>query len=677
MDEAAADDLLEELSVEGHLGAFRTPLLASLVAAARCESSPNAERTAGEKRGRLFRRVVGDGLLGAWECQRSPHLVSPVSETTIYVLAAAAAVMLRTGARSFRADRLERLNGMPPSEEVKAALALGDSSGILRSERLDLAFAHDSIRDYFAAEYLLRAPPRMVALAWRSPPWRNALILFASLWAGDAARMWWLRLCASLSLMKLTTLRIMPLRAASETFYFMLDFAAESGPGCRWLQTSLFQKYRAGQLHISSEAEVRHRDFLSPWESRIAHVYRLFGRMDDEEIRAWLRSDTPTGAAGQLRYRVHGIRQDKSFEGVECLLASIGSDGDGLADDVAMQLAFEYPRDLLKPAFQCVATGTERLAHLLRVMVKSASSQQFGRERIGRTLRSDHFWRDFLVDCALHESDEVHRSAISALGLHSGETWIRKDAEQLLVDALATGPPPQRRRAAWALVMARSDESLRALEHALQVDEDKKVCLSAVEALLFRNPEVGQTHLLTWLRRWGTVYRAQLDANMPTIWSLVRTWSSAGPCRSRYKKHVRWFGLFAFAAADPETRLVAAKGLNGFRGPEIAEALHRLFEIESYRSIRSWLAETWGRHPESDMSAVADTLLEDDQPDIRAKTGWLVWQQLDRPPESLVEKLQRHSVEDPDSWVRSEHERYLRLIDVHAARLKKRERATA
>jgi hypothetical protein len=657
LNDPEAFSLYDELSSRGDLDAFRTPLLATLLAIAQSqtEAVSNPPLT---KRGQLFRRVVIEGVLGTWAAQRQPELINALFNETLRAGAAMSALLLRSRSRSLPiAQVVAHIPGNLPANGWEMAIDAGVVAGVFRRRRDEIGFSHDALRDYFAAEYLLQAAPRAVLTAWWSPDWRGALGLFASLWAGDRKRMFWLRLAAWLSFRRLVVLHVGASRRATELFYFMLDFAAEAGPACSWLQRRLWFRYRVGETYLSDDADVRHRAFFDGWENRLAHVYRLFGRMSDEDIQAWLRN-----ADDRRRYRVHGIGQNRTLDGVEELLRSVGSDKDGIADDAAVELAFEFPSELLKEAFRRVSAEPDGVAHLLHVLVKTREWQRHKGDRISSVMRSDPFWRDTLLELLLEGDDDVFREARSALHCLYDDAWLGADVEDFLVAELSSEAPHRRARAAWTLVMARSATSLEALQQIVG-ESDRAAGLAAAEALIFRDSERAPEYLLAWVVRWAAMDRTEYQRWAPIVDSIVATWIEARPTRQRYEDFARWFARIAFTAVDSSVRLVAARGLSMLRGTEITDMLQSILEQETSQAAQCAIAKYWGMHPDADLETVVALLTSHDNEAIRDRCAWMVWQRTDEELSAeLWEKLRRLRDEDPSPAVRQESERYLRLI---------------
>jgi hypothetical protein len=657
LDDPDAFALYDELSSRGDLGAFRTPLLAILLATAQSQAQAISKSPL-TKRGQLFRRVVMEGVLGTWAAQRQPELANALFNETLRAGATISALLLRSRSRSLpMAEIVTKVPGSLPAGGWEVAIEAGVLAGVFRRHRDEIGFSHDAIRDYFAAEFLLQAPPRTLVRAWRSQDWRGALGLFASLWAGDGERMFWLKVAAWFSFRSLTVLHVGANRRATELFYFMLDFAAEAGPACTWLQRRLWFRYRVGQTFLAGDADIRHRGFFSGWEDRLAHVYRLFGRMSDGDIQAWLRQGDD-----RLRYRVHGIAQNRTLAGVEELLGLIGTDRDGAADDTAVALAFEFPSELLKEAFRRAIAEPGNSARLLHILVRASGWQRRGGDRITSVMRKDSFWRDTLLELLLEGDDDVYREARSALHCLYDDAWLGTDVEDILVSELSSEAPHRRARAAWTLVMARSATSLEALQHTV-AGSDRAAGLAAAEALIFRDSERAPEYLLAWVVRWAAVDRADYEHWAPIIDNNVAAWIEAKPTRRRYEDFARWFAKAAFTAVEPSVRLVAAKGLSMLRGTEITDMLRSLLEREDSKAAQCAIAEYWGMHPDTDLESVVDRLTSHGNEAIRDRCAWMIWQRTDEEISAEIwEKLRRLRDEDPSPAVRSESERYLRLI---------------
>jgi hypothetical protein len=669
MDGEAAETLLDELSERAEQEGFRLPLLAALVAADQARLHEPGDRELGPtRRGELFRRVVLDGVLRAWRATRSPTLTSPAVTATARHLGNLAAYLV---------DR-----DIEVVARLAAALAAGGDAhgagdaidqaigcGLLRGHGDDLSFAHVAIRDYFAAEYLLVGPPRLVARAWFRPRWHGALRNFASLWPNDKARLYWLRLCGWVSLRLIFVLRLRSSRYLTRLFYFMLEFAAESRLRERWLLYGIFERYSEGSTFLDVSVAPDARVFVSMWEDGYAHVYRLFGRLGDERINAWLREP----GQGRRRYKVQGIRQDRSQAGLTALWQGIGSDGDGIADDFAIELAFDYPRSDLRTVFErFVEDGGAPLGRLIGAIYKGfqVRSQSWNprelrrgrrRNRIGVVISEDGYWRDTLIRLSLDEREDVARSAGHLLRCIGGDGSLRPDIEAILVDILSQGNSLERGRAALLLIHAKKPTSLAALKRRLAEDDDGDVCCSLCDALLWREPREAPEHFRILLQRCGTLDPDLCKAGKQEIDAFVRAWSATG--HKPYRKYVRFFLVYLRCGVTAFEKIVAALALAKLRGPMIGQALSQQMEAETNETVRYRIAKVWAPHPEVPLDEAVRALLASPDPDIRSLAASTIRSRREMPDPSLYARVQAHVEADPDPDVRRQLERALELID--------------
>jgi hypothetical protein len=665
MDEEAAEGLLDELAARGELEAFRKPMLATLVAVAQVDQ-PLDVRTqqTSLKRGELLRRVVRDGVLTAWVSSRSPDLASPPAEALVAVLAAVAAELVLADKETLPAAELTTFRG----DSAAPALEIGVSCGLLRRQAGEVGFAHAAIRDYFAAEWLLHAPPRRVAAAWFSSRWHGAIKNFASLWEPDPRRLFWLRLCGWASLKLISGLRIAPQSFPTRLFYLMLEFAADARIDEPWLQLGIFEHYRSGRTFLDESTNKPHRAFIGPWDDKLAQVYRLFGQLHHPDIDQWLRT------AAQRRYGIHGISQDKSEAGLETLLRGVGSDDDGLADDVAIELAFDYPKAMLRRVFDRLLVDHEVTAHILLWRISMAcerrrvyprdggSRHEHRRNRVGTILSTDDYWRDRMLGLLLEdEDDRVAEGATRVLRCLG--SLLREDVEASLVCALRSGNTLARRRAVWVLVYGGGDESLEALLQSVSEDPDVVVSAIAADALLYRDTLNAPDHYVTLLRRFGRV-----DAGLCKIWRrpIARTVSAyaADEGRRRYRRQVRSFLLFLHCGEAAFERTVAAYGMDRFRGRIIADAMHAALESEADESVRNCLARLWSRKEEVPVDEAIRYLLSTSTPNLRRRVADVVEQRSVEPSAEVKELIRSAAAEEQDPQVRDKLEDALRSLKV-------------
>jgi hypothetical protein len=668
MDEEAAEALLDDLAARGEIEAIRQPVLAALVAVAHADLPFDAaSRPTPLRRGELFRRVIRDGVLTQWVAIRSPDLASPQAQLAADTFADFAAALVRADKEFLPETELAESG----SGNVQQSISIGISCGLLRRHDQEIGFAHAAIRDYFAAEWLLDTAPRRIVDAWFTTRWHGALKNFASLWPPDRRRLFWLRLSGWLSLRLISVLRVAPQSFATRLFYLMLEFAAESRIDERWLQLGIFNRYRRGQTFLDESAVNTSRLFISGWEDKFAHVYRLFGQLRHPEIDHWLRTTTE-----RRRYTIHGIRQDTSEAGLETLVRGLGSDDDGLADDIAVELAFEYPRAMLRRVFDRLLADPEvRIPVMLwrvskacqrrRTYPRDAGSPHAGRRnRIGAVLSTDGYWRDRMVGLLLQEEDEkIADSATSMLRCLHQHGWLRDDVEAILVETLQRGSELARRRAARILVYGRGEASLAMLLRALQEDSDVVVGVRACASLLYRDTSHAPKHYLTVLRRFGDLDAAGWQAKKASIAHTVRAYVAEKDYKP-YKKYVRAFLAYLQCGDGAFERIIAADGLNRIRGRVIAEAMHGALEIESEESVRNHLAELWGTNLDVTVDEAIRYLLTSPRQGFSSLAADMVRRRQDEPSAEVVDLIRVSAAREEDAQARYDLGRALDYLEI-------------
>jgi len=655
MDEEAAEALLDDLTVRGEVEAFRQPVLAALVAVARADAPIEGATSATSlRRGELLRRVIRDGVLAEWVASRSPNLTSPHAEALADRLADIAAWLVRADKEFLPEVEFATLS----AGDSSGLIGLGVSCGLLRRHEQEIGFAHAAIRDYFAAEWLLTAPPRRVAGAWFSTSWHGALKNFASLWPIDAKRLFWLRLSGWTSLQLISILRVFPNSFATRLFYLMLEFAAESRLDEAWLQLGIFNQYRRGHTFLDEKSATPHPLVIGGWEDQIAHVYRLFGRLRRPEIDQWLRTE------GNRRYTIHGIRQEMTEAGLETLLRSVGSTNDGIANDITVELAFEYPKAMLRRVFDRLVADPEiRHARLLRMIAKAcrirrsyprdAGSRHEGRrDRIGTVLSTDPYWRDLLLTLLLYsEDDNLADAAGDLLRCLKSRGWLRDDVEAILLYALQAGEELARRRATWMLIYGRGDDSRAALIRAVREDDDLLVSVNACSSLLYRDTENAPAHYLAVLQRWGRLDGARWEAEKAEIARTVTAWVEEKGHKP-YKKYVRTFLAYLRCGQDTFERMVAADGIDRILGRVIANELRAALETEPDDALRSHIAEHWATRREITTDEVMSYLLASPEAALRSLAAAMVRRRLDDPSSEVQDMIRQSAANEVDAQVR-------------------------
>jgi hypothetical protein len=655
IDEEAAEALLDDLAGRGEAEAIRQPVLAALVATAHRDiRSDGGTRSTPLRRGELLRRVISDGLLTQWVAVRSPDLSSPHAQQTRQFLAEVAAKLVEADKESLPQDELIASKSDAPDRSV----AIGIASGLLRRHEEELGFAHAVIRDYFAAEWMLEAPPRQVVSAWFATRWHAALRNFASLWVPDPQRLFWLRVSGWASLRLITVLRVFPNGFATRLFYLMLEFAAESRLDEPWLQLGIFRRYRFRSTFLDEKSADPHPVIIGGWEDKVAHVYRLFGRLHHPVIDRWLRTE------GRRRYTIHGIRQDTSEAGLEALLRGLGSDGDGIANDVSIELAFEYPKAMLRCVFdRLLADPSVHHARMLRMVAKARHVRKdyprgpqlrraSGRDRIGRVLSGDSYWRDRMLGLLLDaEEDALAGSAADVLRCFEDSGWLRDDVERPLVQALRSGKVLARRRAAMYLVYGQSDDSLATLVETVRGDADRTASVTACDSLLYRDVYHAPEYYLALLRRWGNLDGARWQTEQAAISRKVAEWATEKN-NKRYKKYVRNFLAYLECGGGAFERIVASHGINRILGRVIADALHAALEKETDDVTRNQIAELWATRHEITTDEAIRYLLSSPSRALRSLAAEMVRRRQDDPSDEMVEFIRQSAASDEDSQVR-------------------------
>jgi hypothetical protein len=662
MDVDAAETLLDEMATRGELDAIRQPVLAALVAVAYVDAkSDQDDQPISLRRGELLRRVIRDGVLRSWIAQRSSDLSSLRAKTALGGLAKIAAALVREDTEFFT-EAIVR-GDTAGSSDVGAAIEIGLSCGLLRRREGEIGFAHAALRDYLAAEWLLTAPPRRVAVAWFSTRWHGALRNFASIWPVDPRRLFWLRLSGWISLRLITILRVAPNSFATRLFYLMLEFAAESQIDEPWLRYGVFERYRRGYTFLDETAMKPHRLFIGPWEDKIADVYRLFGRLCAPEIDAWLRSGL------ERRYAIHGIRQDTSERGLETLLRSVGADDDGLADEVTIELAFEYPSATLRKVFDRLRADSAvhhgQLLHAIDRVCRSAKSYEHltesaskkRRNRVQRALKSDLYWRDTTLPLFLEADDHVSRSALSLLRCLDNGWALRGDVEKILIDSASSTHALTRQRAASGLVYGRNNSSIDVLKRLLSEDEDSLVCAGACQSLLYRDIENCPAYYLLLLRRWGTIDPQKRNAERTTVTQVVSIYALGG--HKPFKKYVRAFLTYLRCGASTFERMVASDALYRIRGRAIADALRAQIEREAMGRARHHIAEHWAMMPDVTTDEAVTYLLASPEQELRLLACAILRRRRDAPSAELHAMLENIAVSDAYPELRTDLGRYL------------------
>jgi hypothetical protein len=655
MEEEAAEALLDDLNVCGEVEAFRQPVLAALVAVAYAESpTDGAASSIRLRRGELLRRVIRDGIIGGWVASCSPDLASPQAAAVANSLADIAAFLVRSDKEFVPEPELGAL-------VVGASSGLIDisvSCGLMHRHEQEIGFAHAAIRDYFAAEWLLRAPRWQVVGVWFSTRWHGALKDFASLCPGDAKRLFWLRLSGWASLRLIAILRSVPNSFATRVFYMMLEFAAESRIEEAWLKIEIFNLYRRGKTFLDEKSAPPHPLYIGGWEDQIAHVYRLFGRFRRPEIDEWLRTE------GNLRYTIHGIRQDKTEVGLETLLRKVGSVDDGIANDTAVELAFEYPKAMLRNVFNRLLADPEiGHARLLRLIVKACGINRFHprlaqfsqggrRERIGTILSTDFYWRDLMVTLVLEsKADNLADAAGEVLRCLRPPGLLREDVEAILLRALKAGNNLARRRAAKMLVYGTGDDSRAALVRAVREDEDPCVSVRACDSLVYRDIANAPAHYLAVLRRWGELNRVRWQSEKAAIASTATAWVEEKGHKP-YKRIVYAFLAYLRCGQNTFERLVAAYGINRIPGRVIANQLHAALEIEPDDALRGKLAMLWAVRGEITTDEAVCYLLASTDAAFRSLAADTVCRRRDDPSNEVEDLIRRLAENEEDARVR-------------------------
>ncbi|RWE79585.1 HNH endonuclease [Mesorhizobium sp.] len=668
MDEDAAETLLDDLASRGEIDAIRQPVLATLVAVAHTDTPSGTEdRPTPLRRGELLRRVIRGGILRDWVASRSPDLASPHAGAVADMLAQIAATLVRADKEFLPETALV----FPGGAAAVRWIGIGQSCGLLRRKEQELGFAHAAIRDYFAAEWLLRAPPSRLFGIWFSTRWHGALKNFASLWSPDSRRLFWLRLSGRISLWLISVLRIAPQSFATKLFYLMLEFAAESRIDERWLQLGIFNQYRRGHTFLDHASPVSRLPFIGRWDDERAHVYRLFGRLRHAEIDHWLRTT-------DRRLAIHGIRQDTSEAGLEALLRGINSDDDQLADDIAVELAFEYPKAMLRRVVDRLIADSEVATWvLLRRISHAYSMRKFyahepdsrnaaRRNRIGTVLATDDYWRDRMLGLLLEDaSDAIADGANDVLRCLDPDHLLRADVEATLVESLGTGDELARRRAARFLVYGRAEESLAALIAAVRVGPDISVAARACWSLLYRDTHNAPQYYLTVLRRFGHLDAVLWQARQASIAQTVAAYV-AEMNHKPYKKYVRAFLAYLQCGKGRVERIIAADGLDRIRGRVVAEAMRSAFEVEADGVVRDHIAEHWATSRDVGIDEAIPYLLASPIPPFRSLAADLVHRKNDRPSAEVVDLIRQAAELEADAQIRYDLGRaldYIKMVE--------------
>lgn len=666
MADEAAEILVDDLAGRGEIDAFRRPVLAALLAAAHTEAlTGEGGSPASLRRGPLMRRVIRAGVLTHWLSNQSSDLVSPDTDAAVRDLSEIAADLVRAGAESLPATRLLSSGTGAASGWADIGLACG----LLRRSGGEVGFTHAAIRDYFAAEWLVRAPPSRLLQAWFSTRWHGALKTFASLWDPDPRRLLWLRLAGHISLRVIASLRVMPAGYGTRLFYLLLEFAAESRVEERWLQMGVFEQYRKGHTFLEYPPKVTGMPYIGGWEDNLAHVYRLFGQLRQPEIDEWLRT------TDHRRYAIHGVRQDHSEAGLEALLRGVGADNDGLADDISIQLAFEYPAAFIQRVMnRLLADPKVSMPRLLWRISRACSTRETASEdpdfrpphrgrRISRILRTDSYWRDRMLELLLESADEATASSaggvLRRLDPHS---WLREDVEMILMVHLVEGVELVRRRAAGFLVYGRTDASRAALIHEVQAGSDIRVALHACGSLLYRDTGQAPRHFLTLLRRFGHLDPDLWRIHQSAIAQVVSAYvGEVG--HKPYKKYLRAFLAYVRCGEGRFERLVASDGLSRLRGRTVAAAMRESAEAEADAVVRDKLLAKWAESQDVEVDEAVPYLLASPWPDVRARAARVVEFKNQRPRPEVVALLRETSARDGDERVRTAVTRVVAYID--------------
>lgn len=658
-----AQRLLDETITSGDLDAFRSPLLASLLAQARRGTSDGVPVAANYRKGQLYREVISDGALGVWTGQRRPDLSSPLSGSIRRVLGLLARLLLERGDDDLsQADLLAAGTRNPSTEPLAELLECAESCGFIWRREGRCGFTHIGIRDYFAGEDLALGPPHRLMVAWFSPRWHSSLKIFASLAKYDRRHIFWLRICCKLTFKMISVLRSGGYTYQTRLFYFLLEFACESLLREDWLQLEAFRFFRDGTVYLSDDVPVPYRPLRHHVEDRYSYACLLVGKLSHSEVHHWLRDQ---GSRFSLRFRVHGIAQDRSVDGLKALLASLADETDRIAHELAAELAFDYPAEIFEPVARDFLSNSDApRVQFLRAIHLSASDgsysdheyakyRQSKSERLRGIIFHGTFWRDILLELLLRAEKPVANAAQSILRNFDRGSWLRSDIRDSLAHALQHGEPEERRRAASSLRYAgHSPEIIGLLRRCVCRDPDFITCASAADSLLLWDRRRTHAHMLTMLSRWGgRLDEERLATRDWFIGPLLQTLRDSPYGRSGTRQF-RLLTVYAAGAEASFDRMLAVFGLRRFSGRCAAELLRDLFQSEDDLEVRRHLAEAWAWHPAANVDEVASSLIDDEQSRIRETIGSWMLQRGDNLTAEAVERLRVSSTTDPDEDVR-------------------------
>jgi len=519
--QAKAGALLQLLEERRVLEAFRQPLMVWFVSIAYLESKVPSVPIS---KGALYDKVT-NYFLEQWEAKRYEKLVSDDTQVKVAILNRLGREMVSLGATHLPEGRVREVckeetkqQGLSFSEQAHLLEELF-STGLVKKSGEGAAFAHLTLRDFFAAKWLREhfSLSEAIGLSWQSK-WHEALVHLTGLLSDSQGRRWlsWL---THVSRLTTPVARFDSYMAPANQILLTLNCLGNANEAYDDLKDRFLALLKGRQPFLAKTTVPVDLTFPLGINDVYAYFCALVGR-----LRRPLSLEVLNEVKNE-QSRICGLAQ---FWDIDLLLREFQSSEhrDGVADIMAAYFIFRFPAQTVVEAIKQFLDrhdSQQNLRLIEAVNLCLASSYEASNERYPGFDQEETGWIQMLTRIAIYDENESIRNAtfsiIRAFGRNKAS--LPELAERSMMEVVRDGAAEDvRARAIWYLVYGQTLASFELLK-ALIDDHSLDLRMVALDALRIRDRQNFPTYMAHILKRFFGADH-ELSDNIKQIGTLVK-----------------------------------------------------------------------------------------------------------------------------------------------------------